>query len=353
MVNAFFSMFSNVGYYARYSLFLVVYTYFSVVMCQYTGTCCKAGDVWEFAGRTISTIVGASFALIFNWLVMPLYTSQVIFRKESNLLTENVKTVEDSLQQGPNILSQKKHWNPQKEAGMGCVDDSIFENEDALMDLYNLVSQKTVSSFKARLSICSKILEEKRVNSLDDWRFFIFDITLIPLPLACTLAFVRIARMGLHINVCMHALRTSIYPFQEGQVGGQLLSRMVEDSTNLLEATQKLHILIQENLNTTSREEISKIEINISSLLDLIVEIRSRLLQQFEAGISNTKSWKGPINTSDLKCLVFFQYLYASLDEVYHLGLELCDNENMKLRDNYFTFILGMNRKQERFSFES
>lgn len=153
------------GYYARYSLFLVVYTYFSVVMCQYLGKCCIAGDVWEFAGRTISTIIGAAFALLFNWLVMPVYSSQVIFNEEMNLFRENVTTVHDSLEEGPSILSHKKPKNPQNGT------PEVLDEEDALLVLYKTISEKTVSSFKTRLSICSKILDEKRINSLDDWRF--------------------------------------------------------------------------------------------------------------------------------------------------------------------------------------
>lgn len=349
LVNAFFSMFSSAGYYARYSLFLVVYTYFSVVVCQYLGICCIAGDVWEFSGRTISTIAGATFALVFNWLVMPVYTSQVIFKEEDTLLGENVNTIEDSLRQGPDILSQKNPESDISQMKHGNV--GPFKEEDALLGLYHDISEKAVRSFKSRLSLCSKILEEKRVNSLDDWRFFVFDITLIPLPLACKLTFIKVARMGLYINVCMHALKTSIYPYCEGKLSEQLLSTMLEDSVDLLNATQKLYALIGENLNEKSQDENSKTEIKIVSLLDLIVDIRSGLSKQFESSIH--KSWEGTINISDLKCLVFFQYFFASLDEVYHLGFELCKNENMKIRDSYWSFIIAMNRKQENFSFGS
>ncbi|KAI8104037.1 hypothetical protein M9435_006563 [Picochlorum sp. BPE23] len=253
LVNAFFSLFSSIDSYARYSIFLVVYTYFSVVTCQYTGKCCAAGDVWEFAGRTISTIAGAAFALAFNWLVMPVYSSHIIFDKEAKLLDENIRTVYDSLERAPGILSQKEKVENQQE------ERSIDETEDAhlvaLVDIYKAISEKTESSFKTRLSIASDIMAEKRANSLENWRFFIFDITLIPLPLACKMAFIRIVRMGLHINVCMHALKSSIYPYDTGTLNQVLLSTMMEKTTELFKATEDMHLAITQSLTQTSPDE--------------------------------------------------------------------------------------------------
>lgn len=346
LVNAFFSLFSSIGSSARYSIFLVVYTYFSVVTCQYTGRCCQAGDVWEFAGRTISTIVGAAFALAFNWLVMPVYSSHIIFEGEGKLLNENMKTIEHSLEQGPGILSQKKPSNPPTESRFLNVED-----DDGLLYLYQAISEKAASSFKTRLSIASEILQEKRTNSLEDWRFFVFDITLIPLPLACREAFVRITRMGLHINVCMHALKTGIYPYNGMSSNELMISIMMEDTEELLSTTQKLHLLIEDCLTQISLDENSKTEIKIWSLLELIIDIRSRLSIQFDSFIG--RIGEGNTGVSDLKCLVFFQYLYASLDEVYHLGLELCKDESMKIRDTTYSFIFSIARKDDSLSFET
>lgn len=343
LVNAFFSLFSSIDSNARYSLFLVVYTYFSVVTCQYTGKCCAAGDVWEFAGRTITTIAGAAFALAFNWLVMPAYSSQVIFDKEAKLLTENMRTVDDSLEQVPSILSQKKMETPEETPETGT------EIDVALVDIYKAISKKTTSSLKTRLSITSEIMAEKRTNSLENWRFFFFDITLIPLPVACKLAFVSIVRMGLHINVCMHALKTSIYPHGTGILNELLLSTMVEETTGLLQATREMHIAIADSLTEVNVEH-SKAEIKISSVLDLIIDIKSRILKQFESIVNTTA--EGNIAVRDLKCLVFFQYLYASLNEVHQLGRMLCSNKSMKLRDRYTSFIIALARKDIHVTWE-
>jgi hypothetical protein len=253
LVNAFFSLFSSIDSYARYSIFLVVYTYFSVVTCQYTGKCCAAGDVWEFAGRTISTIAGAAFALAFNWLVMPVYSSHIIFDKEAKLLDENIRTVYDSLERAPDILSQK--MNPQDEKKSTDGQETDDAHQAALVDIYKAISEKTESSFKTRLSIASDIMAEKRTNSLENWRFFIFDITLIPLPLACKMAFIRIVRMGLHINVCMHALKSSIYPYDTGTLNQVLLSTMMEATTELFKATEDMHLAIAQSLTQTSPDE--------------------------------------------------------------------------------------------------
>lgn len=43
LVNGFFGIFSIYGMDFRYSLFLAVYTWNGVVMCQYTGVCCQSG----------------------------------------------------------------------------------------------------------------------------------------------------------------------------------------------------------------------------------------------------------------------------------------------------------------------
>lgn len=350
LVNAFFSLFSSIDSYARYSIFLVVYTYFSVVVCQYTGQCCAAGDVWEFAGRTISTIAGAAFALAFNWLVMPVYSSQIIFDKEVKFLDENIRTVYDSLERAPGILSQKKMGNKSTETMLTDVHEPEDVHEVALVEIYKAISEKTTSSFKTRLSIASDIMAEKRTNSLENWRFFVFDITLIPLPLACKLAFIRIVRMGLHINVCMHALKSSIYPYDTGMLNQLLLPTMVEETTELFQATRDMYLAIAQCLTQTSPNENSKIEIKISSVLDLVIDIQARILKQFESTVRSTG--KGNAGARDLKCLVFFQYLYASLHEVHQLGLMLCKNDRMKLRDGYNSFIIAISRKDTRVTLE-
>jgi hypothetical protein len=219
-----------------------------------------------------------------------------------------------------------------------------------LVDIYKAISEKTESSFKTRLSIASDIMAEKRANSLENWRFFIFDITLIPLPLACKMAFIRIVRMGLHINVCMHALKSSIYPYDTGTLNQVLLSTMMEKTTELFKATEDMHLAIAQSLTQTSPDENSKLEIKISSVLDLVMNLQSRILKQFDSTVRST----GHGNTAvrDLKCLVFFQYLYASLHEVHQLGLMLCQNERMKLRDSYSSFIIGIARKDTRITLE-
>lgn len=352
IANAFFSLFSSMGSSTRYSIFLIVYTYFSVVACQYTGRCCEAGDVWEFAGRTITTIAGASFALAFNWLIMPTYSSQNILDEESMLLSANMKTVEESFEQGPDFICQNNLDDlPNGEENSIDCSSASHDGMGNLRTLYNTFAEKTSSSYKLRLSVASKIFMEKQSNSLDGWRFFMFDITLIPLPLACKLSFIRIARMGIHINICLHAIKSSIYPNGKGGISEHLFSRIGQDTADLLKTTQRLYLLIEACLAQVSPIEYSKIEIQIRSILALIVDIRSRLSEQFASSVDGLGT--RDITICDLKCFVFLQYFYASLDEMHHLGLEMCKNEKMKLRDSYFSFVVAIAREESYISLEA
>eukprot|EP00889_Picochlorum_renovo_P001808 jgi/Picre1/28838/NNA_004235.t1 len=352
LVNAFFSYFSSIDYYSKYSMFLLMYTYFGVVVCQYSGQCCQPGDVWEFAGRTITTIIGAAFALALNWLVMPVYVSQAIFAEEVNLLHTNMGAIEKSLAQGPRVLLQKQLPESSNDAGSETMDtdENVGGNKKPVNALYDIVSEKTERSFQRRLSLANQILAEKKMNSIDDWRLFAFYVTLIPLPLACKQAFARIARMGFHINVYMHALKSSIYPKDKVLLSEEFLSTMREGAFKVLNATQELSVLIADLLVQTSRDKNSKTEIKIISELDLIMDVRRQASKEFEAAI--TTAGGGIPSIRDLKCLVFYQYVFASLDEVHRLGMELCKDENMKIRDNYFTFIVALGRKINLLSLE-
>lgn len=338
LVTAFFNLLSSIDAAARYTVFLITYTFFSVVTCQYTGKCCQAGDVWEFAGRTISTIVGAAFALLLNWLVMPLYSSHLIFSKEKDLLEVNMKSVSDCLEQGPAMLHQPKGYLVEK-----AKDES---DQVAIASFYDFISQKTSTLFKTRLSIVNDIILEKAENSLDNWRLVFLYITLIPLPLACKLAFIRIGRMGIHINVCLHALKSSIYPNDDGTLRETLFSKLMKDTFNLFHATEDISGMIVASLLESSEDENKKLEISIRSSLDLIQDIRLGLAIQFESAINSIGS-RDVISRRDLKCLVYFQYIYASLDEIHSLAYLLINDQRMKTRDNYFAFVVALNRPRD------
>ena len=338
VVAAFFNLMSSIDAAARYTVYLITYTYFAVVTCQYTGKCCQAGDVWEFAGRTISTLVGAAFALLFNWLVMPLYSSHLVFIKEKDLLEINMRSVSDCLEQGPTMLHQQKSYF------VGNAKDESDEFDIA--SFYGFISQKTSNLFKTRLSIVNDIILEKAENSLDNWRLVFIYITLIPLPLACKLAFIRIARMGIHINVCLHALKSSIYPNDDGTLRETLFSKLMKDTFNLFHATEDISGMIVASLLESSVEENKKLEIRIRSSLDLVKNIRSALTIQFESAINSIDS-RSVISRRDLKCLVYFQYIYASLDEIHCLAYLLINDQRMKTRDDYLTFVVALNRSRD------
>lgn len=301
---------------------------------------------------TILTIViaGAAFALLFHWLVVPVYSSQIIFRKENKLLDANMQTVEDCLQQAPKVLCQKPGQKDDVQTH-DVEEDSLGKTgELPITALYDFISEKTTNSFKTRLTIVSDIALEKTEKSMDQWRIFFLYITLIPLPFACKLAFIRIARMGIQINVCMHALKTNVFPNDDGVLRGILLSTIMEDTNMLVSSTKDLCKLIAHCLLQTSDEENSRLEVRIKAARSLTADIRERLSKQYESTVGRINS--KDISRRDLKCLVFLQYLYACLDEIDCLAWALISDRRMKIRDSYFTFVVALSRKEELVSLD-
>lgn len=341
-VNGFFCIFSSIGSTARYSLFLVLYTYFSVVACQYSGQCCKAGDVWDFAGRTITTIIGACLALVSDWLVFPVYSSQIIFSQEEELFASNIDTIASAVEDGPNILTDKLLAAAHNTSKSEMNDTNSADV--ALVSLYKLVSERTSSSFQTRLSLVKDILMERSSNSLENWRFFFFNVTLLPLPFACKLVFVRVTSMGIQISVCLHALKSSVYNRNQGLFQQLFFSKMMVDTKQLFDCTKELSIMIGNNLLQSSREN-DQTQTKMLSTLNLIFSIRSRLLENFNSITDALESM--PVGQGDLKCLAYYQYLLASLDQVHRLAQDLCMDERTKIRDTYLTFLIGIARKDE------
>ena len=344
LVNGFFCSFSSLGNTARYSLFLVVYTFFSVVLCQYTGKCCKAGDVWEFAGRTLSTIIGASYVLLFNWLVFPSYSSEKIFWQENVLLASNMDTIKSAVDNGPDILRQRQATQEHRGLNKSDTGSPHDSDEVALVSLYKLLSESTSSSFQTRLEIIKAILTEKSTNSLENWRFFFFDITLIPLPLACKLVFVRVSSMGIQINVCFHALKSSLYKKNQFFFQDVFFSNMMDQTRQLYDSTKELSLLIADNISQSTHEN-DLARTRILATLKLISSLRVSLLETFISITHELES--APVSLGDLKCLSFYLYLLAALDQVHRLARDLCTDDRMRVRDSYMTFVVGMARKDE------
>lgn len=344
LVNGFFCSFSSMGTTARYSLFLVIYTYFSVVVCQYSGKCCKAGDVWEFAGRTLSTIIGASYALLFSWLVFPSYSSETIFSQEKALLASNMDTIKTAADDGPEILRGKQ--NPQEESRIDKLDASIpGDSEDvALVSLYRNVSESTSSSFQTRLALVKAILTEKGLNSLENWKFFFFNVTLISLPVACKLVFVRVSGMGIQINVYLHALKSSVFKSSQGLFQDLFFSKMMDQTRHLFDLTKELSLLIADNISQSTGEN-DLAQTRMLAILDLVSSIRLNLFETFASITDELEST--PVSLGDLKCLSFYLYLLAALDQVHRLARDLCTDDRMRVRDNYMTFVFGLARKDE------
>jgi hypothetical protein len=79
--------------------------------------------------------------------------------------------------------------------------------------------------------------------------------------------------------------------------------------------------------------------------LKLVSSIRLSLSETFVSIIDELEST--PVSLGDLKCLSFYLYLLAALDQVHRLARDLCTDSRMRVRDSYMTFVVGMARKDE------
>ncbi|EFN52423.1 hypothetical protein CHLNCDRAFT_138922 [Chlorella variabilis] len=70
----------------RYALFLAVFTFNAVVLCQYVGCCSVAGDPKVYAGKVVSTVIGSTVALLLGWLVLPYYGSARMLADQAGVM---------------------------------------------------------------------------------------------------------------------------------------------------------------------------------------------------------------------------------------------------------------------------
>lgn len=70
----------------RYSLFLTVFSFNAVIICQYIGCCAVPGDPQVYGGKVISTLIGSTVAIGVGWMILPWFGSERMLHDQARAL---------------------------------------------------------------------------------------------------------------------------------------------------------------------------------------------------------------------------------------------------------------------------
>lgn len=97
----------------RYSLFLAIFTYNALVVCQYWGSCCFAGETKVFGGKVLSTTLGSIYSVFVSWCFAPYYTSDVMFDQVSSALQKGVLLIKEMKENIDRSVLQPREGSPE------------------------------------------------------------------------------------------------------------------------------------------------------------------------------------------------------------------------------------------------
>ena len=221
----------------RYSLFLMVYTWNGVVLCQYTGVCCQAGSVLQFGGKATSTCLGAVWAMIWSILIAPMYTSEVVLGLESSFLSRSFAQLDESWQrvdallddQGPGVSIEPIEFI---ESGEGQeVKASALRVQ--LLDDVDSITRLRIGSFKA-------FAKEITLNSLDKRELQFVKLNLVPLPRSVRLVVRDMSVLGSMISASFKSLYLALGDDTSHRALKNVLNGVRQPTNDLLAASSVL-----------------------------------------------------------------------------------------------------------------
>jgi hypothetical protein len=339
LMNGFFGLFSIYGMDFRYSLFLTVYTWNGVVLCQYTGVCCQAGTVLEFGGKTVSTCLGAVWALIFTILIKPLYTSEVIFSIEKDYLMGVLGYFEKSFHSGATL--QRKNTigsddDPDGEKGTIFEKKLVYSVRHA--DRLNEVRGAVNAITKLRIDSLKAFGKEMTLNSLDKREVVFWKVTILPLPQSLNLIRSRLVPFGGFVS----ASSKSSYSYLLGQSASEpttfFLEHMLEPTDSVIAAAKSLASSIAASFDNHSSAELIELRDSISQGMAELQKARDNVRHVFCTNVQQKLLEMSTCSSGDLKCLVWYQFLMAASRELQSLAAIMCKDDRCLERDTYTSF---------------
>lgn len=322
LVNFCISLFSKYGKSVRFILLLLIYTLFSVVFCQYTGKCCKAGTTWQFAGRTISTMLGATLTFVLGVLLLPLYLSNVLAHFENLLLKASVHLGGRLYEVSPKVFNSQTDPNS----------DKVTAQSEEFKALLEEIDQSTGK----RWEILQHIMEESREKALDDHHLLWLSITLVPMPPVVSMVLDKLLDTGYLLRLCISALKSSFFIDTPAQIYQEFIQSNLQHATGELNAiATDMHSCVSRILESSSRIEGEQIAVDLRNHLQKMEMKRREMLRIFLDLDLDSITW----NEADLRFMAWYLSYISLVRKLESLAYQLCMDAPMLDRNQYWAWI--------------
>lgn len=352
LVNGFFGLFSIYGMDFRYSLFLTVYTWNGVVLCQYTGVCCEPGTVLEFGGKAVATCLGAVYAMVFSVLIKPLYTSEVILSLEGAFLSSAHELLDRCFHKGAVVLQNSAHLEHDTLDTCSHTDSSgIFEKKmiygarraDDLSDFRGIVAEIT----KLRVSTFKALGTQKTLNSLDKREVNLIKLTLLPLPKSIYLMLQHLVPFGAYITGSSKVMYSFVLGGHGTEASHVLLKHMLSPADGILVATRNIAHSIAKMLSRCSQNQLSVLREQVKQDVAALEEARQRVKAVFESVQSSILCLDG-WTRGDLQCYLWLQLTMLASRELEALGKLISKDDRCLERDDYWSFFISWYTRRDQ-----
>lgn len=314
----------------RYSLFLAAFTYNSLVVCQYVGTCCPAGQAKVFAGKVASTALGSLYAIFISWCFFPYYTSEVMFKEESIALQNGVNLIDEMverMEKEPTACSKSSDYFTKSTEGNN-------RPETAFVDWERLVTD----DIRGHLG---RVENELTLNTVDRKQLPLTWV-LLPTPPAIKVLLGRLAMFSIYLEgagLLLQDDQTNSWKTSSAtetalwQEISPLLHDLIESTNSLGEKCRDCMLATSARRVKTTRAAIRE---TVEELIEKIVRFKSRT-HDLNTGNDISKELKWSLDY--FKFESWLHLILLAMREVQVVGVILSETEMALDRHYYFAWL--------------
>lgn len=322
MVHFLASLPAYISFDFRYSLFLFSYTFIGIFVCSYRTTFSDSLQI--YAGKSVSTALGALFAALVSDVVWPSFVSQKVAEFEAALLGAYMKVLTKCFDQG-------RRWTASKVEGFpGELWDARYPRLGYKSDDHAELNRDLLAATSSRLGIIHGLFAEIRTKSLDKHFMFFLEITLLPLPPSLKLIFADIGSIGMFTNMSTRVLRSS---FLRGSTGSYSIeiSRLFDQTDSLLAAVQDVGQAVRVILVRTTVEQ-DDLD-NLQSKILVLQSERAALASRAQRLVL-----RGNLGKADIRTAAWYTMLLRGCKEVARLAKRLSERADYQSKRSHWTF---------------
>jgi len=308
----------------RYSLFLLGYTFNGIFVCSYGKSFSAALQV--YAGKSVSTALGAIFATLISDVVMPSFVSETASEFEASLLGSYTGALTRSFNKG-------RDWTLSAHDGApGELWDSRYPRLGYRSDDHAELNQFLLDATRSRLGIIKNLYSEVETKSLDKHLILLVEVTLLPLPPSLKLIFADVGRVGMFVNMSMRVLRSS---FLRGSTGA-----FTADITGLFERMEAL-VAVAGEVSEAIRVVLVRTKIDDGDIADLKAKVER--LQAERAALVSVCKTIGPhgrvrLDRADVRTAAWCAMLLRGCKEIGRLAKRMTERADYQSKQHAWEF---------------